>query len=74
MKSTDARYTKFLDAFTETMVNTVVGDIMSKDYETLLRNKVLTSLHEGQIPESDRFRDLGQTHQRHDHLGRLRFE
>lgn len=45
MKSTDARYTKFLDALTETMANTVVGEIMAKDYETLLRNKVLTKLN-----------------------------
>lgn len=43
-KSTDARYTKFMDALTETTATTVVGQIMAKNYETLLQNKVLTKL------------------------------
>ncbi len=44
MASTDKRYTKFFDALTETTATTVVGQIMAKDYETLLRNKILTKL------------------------------
>jgi hypothetical protein len=45
MNSTDARYTKFLDALTETTATTVVGQIMAKNYETLLQNQILKSLH-----------------------------
>jgi len=44
MASTDKRYTKFFDALKETTATTVVGEIMAKDYETLLRNKILTKL------------------------------
>lgn len=41
MKSTDTRYTKFLDPLKEQSATMVIGKIMAGDYEELLRTKVL---------------------------------
>lgn len=44
-QTNDRRYTKFLDSFKETSATTVVGQLANKDFEALLRKKVLTKLN-----------------------------